>query len=95
MGACPYKVRFLDKAKGTADKCDFCGKTRLANGEQPACVSVCPTDALTFARIDSPEAEDWLKNTDIYQDELPGTGKLQLYRRKETHRKETYSEAVK
>lgn len=87
MGACPYKVRFLDKSRGAVDKCDFCSKSRLAIDEQPACVTVCPTDALAFGRLDSPEVQAWLKNTpDVYQDEKPGTGKHQLYRRREAHR---------
>lgn len=86
VAACPFHVRFLDKAKGAVDKCDFCSKTRLPYDEKPACVSVCPTDALIFGRQQSDEVQNWLKNTpNIYQDEKPGTGRLQLYRRKEVH----------
>ncbi len=87
IAACPYNVRFLDKSKGAVDKCDFCSHSRLPQGEKPACVSVCPVNALLFGRLSSPDIQHWLNNTpDVFQDERPGTGKLQLYRRKETHR---------
>ena len=48
VAACPYKVRFMNPETKVADKCNFCKDTRLARGEQPACVDVCPTDALVF-----------------------------------------------
>ncbi|MDI8107057.1 hypothetical protein MJN85_32400, partial [Salmonella enterica subsp. enterica serovar Anatum] len=40
----------------TADKCDFCRKTNLKAGKQPACVESCPTKALTFGNLDDPTA---------------------------------------
>lgn len=86
LAACPYHVRFIDKAKKSADKCNFCTDTRLKNGELPACVSVCPTDALVFGRINSPEVQAWLsEHKNVYQDEKENTGKLHLYRNKEVH----------
>ena len=86
LGACPYNVRFIDKAKKSADKCDFCTNTRLKDGILPACVSVCPTDALIFGHLDSPEVQEWMSTQkNIYQDEKPETGKLHLYRNKEVH----------
>jgi thiosulfate reductase electron transport protein len=86
VGACPYKVRFVDPVKKASDKCDFCTVSRLAKGERPACVGVCPTDALEFGRLDSAEVQNWLKSHPfVYQDEKPGTGKLSLYRNKEVH----------
>lgn len=86
MGACPYHVRFLSENTKVADKCNFCKETRLANGEAPACVSVCPTDALAFGRMNSPEVQKWLADhKNVYQDEKPNTGKLHMYRSKEVH----------
>ncbi|MEA7515281.1 cytochrome c nitrite reductase Fe-S protein, partial [Salmonella enterica subsp. enterica serovar Virginia] len=41
-------VRFIHPVSKTADKCDFCRKTNLKAGKQPACVESCPTKALTF-----------------------------------------------
>ncbi|ABV88355.1 MULTISPECIES: 4Fe-4S dicluster domain-containing protein [Shewanella] len=48
VAACPYKVRFINPETRVPDKCDFCKETRLARGEEPACVTVCPTQALVF-----------------------------------------------
>ncbi|NDJ57905.1 cytochrome c nitrite reductase Fe-S protein [Enterobacteriaceae bacterium 4M9] len=55
--ACPYRVRFIHPESHTADKCDFCRKTRLREGRLPACVESCPTQALTFGNLDDPQSE--------------------------------------
>lgn len=49
--ACPYDARYVDPITGTVGKCNFCIDTRLGRGENPACVSVCPTDALIFGDL--------------------------------------------
>jgi Fe-S-cluster-containing dehydrogenase component len=38
-------------AKGIMEKCTFCVH-RVENGQEPACVSTCPTDALVFGDTD-------------------------------------------
>ncbi|MGL5610703.1 MAG: 4Fe-4S dicluster domain-containing protein, partial [Aeromonas veronii] len=45
LAACPYQVRFINPVTRVADKCDFCRKTNLAAGKEPACVESCPTKA--------------------------------------------------
>lgn len=55
--ACPYQVRFIHPETRAADKCDFCRKTRLRQGGQPACVEACPTRALIFGDLDDPHSE--------------------------------------
>ena len=49
--ACPYKARYAHPTTKAPDKCTFCYESRLSRGEDPACVSVCPTDALTFGDL--------------------------------------------
>ncbi|MGL5130746.1 MAG: 4Fe-4S dicluster domain-containing protein [Aeromonas popoffii] len=56
LAACPYQVRFINPVTRVADKCDFCRKTNLANGKQPACVEACPTKALVFGNLDDPQS---------------------------------------
>jgi len=60
MNACPFGVPHFDYDKGIVDgafidKCTFCPQ-RIDNGEEPACVQTCPTDALEYG-----EREELLK----------------------------------
>jgi tetrathionate reductase subunit B len=45
--ACPYDARFRDPTDGMISKCTFC-QPRIDVGEEPACVTVCFTRALSF-----------------------------------------------
>ncbi|MDY4350138.1 4Fe-4S dicluster domain-containing protein [Pectobacterium brasiliense] len=56
IAACPYHVRFINPVTKTADKCNFCRETNLADGKQPACVEICPTKALVFGDLNDPES---------------------------------------
>jgi Fe-S-cluster-containing dehydrogenase component len=53
--ACPYEVRYMHP-DGYIDKCTFCIH-RVREGKDPACVTVCPTKALTFGDLDDPDSE--------------------------------------
>lgn len=57
VAACPYRVRFIHPVNKTPDKCNFCRDTNLANGKLPACVTACPTKALTFGNLDDPNSD--------------------------------------
>ncbi|QIW16269.1 cytochrome c nitrite reductase Fe-S protein [Pasteurellaceae bacterium RH1A] len=57
IAVCPYRVRFIHPEKKSADKCNFCRDTNLAQGKQPACVEACPTKALTFGDLNDPNSE--------------------------------------
>jgi Fe-S-cluster-containing dehydrogenase component/formate-dependent nitrite reductase membrane component NrfD len=45
IAACPYDAIFINPEDHSAEKCNFCAH-RLDVGLEPACVVVCPTDAL-------------------------------------------------
>jgi len=49
MLACPFSIPKFEwsKAIPVLTKCTMCSK-RVANGDAPACVTVCPTDVMTF-----------------------------------------------
>ncbi|MBP1764694.1 MAG: polysulfide reductase chain [Firmicutes bacterium] len=55
--ACPYQARFVNPQTGAADKCTFCYETRVSQGMLPACVSSCPTNALTFGDLNDAQSE--------------------------------------
>ncbi|HSU79823.1 MAG TPA: 4Fe-4S dicluster domain-containing protein [Candidatus Angelobacter sp.] len=59
--ACPYGAIIFNEEKGLAEKCDFC-EGRLADGESPACVSTCPTDAFHFGLNSDPLIQSLLQN---------------------------------
>ena len=55
MQACPYDALYIDPASNTAAKCNFCAHRVEANLE-PACVVVCPTQAIMTGDLDNPQS---------------------------------------
>lgn len=55
IAACPYDARYVH-SDGHVDKCTFC-LHRVARGDQPGCVSNCPTRALHFGDLNVPDSE--------------------------------------
>lgn len=53
MQACPYDALYIDPDTHTAAKCNFCAH-RVDQGLQPACVVVCPEEAIIFGDLDDP-----------------------------------------
>jgi formate dehydrogenase iron-sulfur subunit len=53
---CPYDVPKYSKKRGIVRKCDMCHH-RLADGEAPACVQACPTEAIRIVRVKTRKAE--------------------------------------
>ncbi|MDT5122450.1 MAG: hypothetical protein QOC96_1932 [Acidobacteriota bacterium] len=45
MAACPYDAIFINPEDHSAEKCNFCAH-RIDMGLEPACVVVCPTEAI-------------------------------------------------
>lgn len=56
LQACPYGARFLNEAKGIADKCSACVH-RLEQGLEPACVQTCLGKARVFGDLNDPKNE--------------------------------------
>lgn len=55
VASCPYDARYIHP-EGYADKCTFCIH-RVEHGNDPACVSVCPTRCMHFGDLDDPSSE--------------------------------------
>ncbi len=49
--ACPFDAPRYSRSGGTISKCTFCN-TRLLEGREPACTSLCPTGALQYADLE-------------------------------------------
>ena len=53
MQACPYDAIYLNEEKGAVEKCHFCAH-RVEQNLEPACVVVCPTNAIITGDLDDP-----------------------------------------
>ncbi|RJP32487.1 MAG: 4Fe-4S ferredoxin [Phycisphaerales bacterium] len=53
MQACPYDAIYLDPNTLTAAKCNYCTH-RVDTGYEPACVIVCPVEAILSGDLDDP-----------------------------------------
>ena len=73
IAACPYDARYVHPG-GFVDKCTFC-LHRLQKGEEPACVSICPTHCMHFGDLHGPRSEiSELLRTRAYKVLHPETG---------------------
>ena len=59
---CPFGVISFDSKSKAIVKCDLC-RERLAAGEDPACVSACPTHALEFVEPEEIPVEKQRKSS--------------------------------
>jgi formate-dependent nitrite reductase membrane component NrfD len=54
MQACPYDALYIDPNTSTAAKCHYCAH-RIEVGLEPACVIVCPEQAIVAGDLDDPQ----------------------------------------
>jgi Fe-S-cluster-containing dehydrogenase component/formate-dependent nitrite reductase membrane component NrfD len=55
MQACPYDALYINPHSETAEKCNFCAH-RVEVGLQPACVIVCPEQAIVAGDLDNAQS---------------------------------------
>jgi Fe-S-cluster-containing dehydrogenase component/formate-dependent nitrite reductase membrane component NrfD len=55
MAACPYDAIFINPEDHSAEKCNFCAH-RIDVGLEPACVVVCPTQAILVGDMNDPSS---------------------------------------
>ena len=56
MQGCPYDALYIDPDTHTAAKCNYCSH-RVDTGREPACVTVCPEDAILAGDLENSETE--------------------------------------
>ena len=56
MAACPYDAIFINPEDHSAEKCNMCAH-RLDMGLEPACVTVCPTEAILVGDLNDPTSK--------------------------------------
>jgi Fe-S-cluster-containing dehydrogenase component len=56
IAACPYDAIFINPEDHSAEKCNFCAH-RIDQGLEPACVVVCPTQAILVGDLDDPTSQ--------------------------------------
>jgi Fe-S-cluster-containing dehydrogenase component len=56
MAACPYDAIFINPEDHSAEKCNFCAH-RLDIGLEPACVVVCPVEAILVGDVHDPASK--------------------------------------
>ncbi len=56
IAACPYDAIFITPDDHSAEKCNFCTH-RIDMGLEPACVVMCPTEAILIGDLNDPDSK--------------------------------------
>src|SRR5215210_164316 len=76
IAACPYDAIFINPEDHSAEKCNFCAH-RLEVGLEPACVVVCPTEAILIGNLRDPDSKvSQYVNRDVVNVRRPEKGTL-------------------
>jgi Fe-S-cluster-containing dehydrogenase component/formate-dependent nitrite reductase membrane component NrfD len=71
IAACPYDAIFINPEDHSAEKCNFCAH-RLDMGLEPACVVVCPVEAILVGDLRDPKSKvTQYVNRDVVQVRKP------------------------
>ncbi len=62
---CPYDVPKYSNKRGIVRKCDMCHH-RLAEGEAPACVQACPTEAIRIVKIETASSRQFAATSSLF-----------------------------
>ncbi len=62
--ACPYGARYFNHHEKVVDKCTWCYH-RIMRGMRPACVTVCPTGARMFGKLQDEHIQKTLRERNI------------------------------
>ena len=81
LQACPYDALYINEERGCAEKCHFCAH-RIDQGMEPACVIVCPEQAIIAGDLDDPSSKisEYARRQDaVVRRPEQGTGPKVLY----------------
>ena len=71
IAACPYDAIFINPEDHSAEKCNFCAH-RIDMGLEPACVVVCPVEAILVGDLRDPDSKvSQYVNRDVVQVRKP------------------------
>lgn len=56
IAACPYDAIYINPDVHSAEKCNFCAH-RIDQGMEPACVIVCPVEAIVVGNLNDPNSD--------------------------------------
>ena len=71
---CPYEVPQYSAKRGIVRKCDMCSD-RLRNGEAPACVQACPSQAIRISLVETDNVREKYRG-DSAMDPSPGANRF-------------------
>lgn len=63
--SCPYHTVYWNEAEQLAQKCQMCSHLLNHAWERPRCVMACPTEALSFHRVEDTELDKFVEENEL------------------------------